>query len=78
MILEPQKNPVHLLFESVSAFSTVGLSLADTSTLSQPGKMVVIFLMFIGRVGPLTFLTGLFFSGSRKYYRFPGGDIAIN
>ena len=78
LIFEPGKNPVYLLFETVSAFSTVGLSLADTSTLSQGGKLIVIVLMFVGRVGPLTLLTGLFFSGRKKYYSLPGGDIAIN
>jgi Trk-type K+ transport system membrane component len=78
LLSEPSKNPVHLLFESVSAFSTVGLSLADTSTLSQTGKGIIISLMFIGRVGPLTFLTGLFISGKKKYYKFPAGDLAIN
>jgi hypothetical protein len=35
-------------------------------------------LMFVGRVGPLTLLTGLFFAGNRKYYSYPGKDIAIN
>src|SRR5665647_3480093 len=54
LAFEPGKNPVHLLFESVSAFCTVGLSLANTSTFSQAGKIVLILLMFIGRVGPLT------------------------
>jgi trk system potassium uptake protein TrkH len=78
LLSDPAKNPVHLLFESVSAFSTVGLSLADTSTLSEAGKGVIMLLMFIGRVGPLTFLTGLFFSGKRDYFKYPGGEIAIN
>jgi potassium uptake TrkH family protein len=78
LITETGKNPIYLLFESVSAFSTTGLSLADTSTLSHPGKNVIMVLMFVGRVGPLTLLTGLFFAGSRKYYSYPGGDISIN
>jgi len=78
LISDPGKNPVHLLFESVSAYSTVGLSLADTSTLSKTGKSIIILLMFIGRVGPLTLLTGIFISGSKKHYQYPSGDIAIN
>jgi Trk-type K+ transport system membrane component len=78
LLTDPSKNPVHLLFESVSAFSTVGLSLADTSTLSEAGKGIIMALMFTGRVGPLTLLTGLFISGKRKYYKYPVGDIAIN
>ena len=78
LVSEPGKTPVHLLFESVSAFSTVGLSLADTSSFSQVGKIVVIFLMFIGRVGPLTLLTGLLVSYHKSYSRYPKIDIIIN
>ena len=78
LLTEPGEIPVHLLFESVSAFSTVGLSLADTSSFSQAGKIVVILLMFIGRVGPLTLLTGLLVSYHKEYSRYPEIDIIIN
>lgn len=43
-----------LLFESVSAFCTVGLSLGATAQLGPAGKLTIIALMFTGRVGPLT------------------------
>ncbi|MFH0826764.1 MAG: TrkH family potassium uptake protein [Candidatus Omnitrophota bacterium] len=43
-----------VLFETVSAFGTVGLSTGATALLSQKGKIVVTLLMFIGRLGPLT------------------------
>lgn len=43
-----------LFFETVSAFGTVGLSTGVTPTLSVAGKLAIIFLMYIGRVGPLT------------------------
>jgi len=78
LISEPTKDPAHLLFESVSAFSTVGLSMAKTSTFSHTGKVVLIFLMFIGRVGPLTLLTGFFLSNKVKYSRYPEIEIVIN
>jgi trk system potassium uptake protein TrkH len=42
------------LFETVSAFATVGLSMGATATLSSAGKIIVIVLMFLGRVGLLT------------------------
>jgi trk system potassium uptake protein len=78
LLSEPGRDPSHLLFEAVSAFSTVGLSITDTSTISQTGKGIIILLMFIGRVGPLTLLTGMFISGRRRYYKYPSGSIAIN
>ena len=43
-----------LLFEEISAFGTVGLSRGITPMLSSFGKWVIIFSMFIGRVGVLT------------------------
>ncbi|MFZ5946004.1 MAG: TrkH family potassium uptake protein [Bacillota bacterium] len=43
-----------ILFEAVSAFATVGLSLGLTLQLSSIGKIAIAFTMFIGRVGPLT------------------------
>jgi len=78
LITDPLKNPVHLLFESVSAFAIVGLSIADSSTLSAGGKIIVIILMFIGRVGPLTLLTGIFISKRNNYSRYPERDLSIN
>lgn len=42
------------LFEVISAFGTVGLSMGVTPHLSDAGKLVVIVLMFLGRVGPLS------------------------
>lgn len=47
------------IFEAVSAFGTVGLSMGVTSTLSAGGKLVLIALMFLGRLGPLTFIFAL-------------------
>lgn len=46
-----------LIFEAVSAFSTTGLSLGITSSLSTAGKLILCVTMFLGRVGLLTFLS---------------------
>ncbi|MFH0842548.1 MAG: potassium transporter TrkG [Bacteroidota bacterium] len=78
LITEPAKNPVSLIFDSFSAFSTVGLSIANTATFSKAGKIIMMLLMFIGRVGPLTLLTGFMLSHHRKYSRYPETDILIN
>jgi trk system potassium uptake protein TrkH len=45
---------LHIAFEAVSAYGTVGLSLGLTSNLSISGKLIIIFLMFTGRLGALT------------------------
>lgn len=50
---EPHLDFVALLFEAFSAFGTVGLSTGITMLLSLAGKIVIILLMFIGRVGAL-------------------------
>lgn len=49
-----EKHFLDVLFEATSAFSTTGLSMGLTSELSTPGKIIVIFTMFAGRLGPLT------------------------
>jgi len=41
------------LFETVSAFGTVGLSMGVTSTLTTLGKILIMIMMFLGRLGPL-------------------------
>jgi trk system potassium uptake protein len=50
---------IALLFESVSAFGTVGLSTGITPQLSNPSKLVIIFTMLSGRIGPLSLLIAL-------------------
>lgn len=59
-----------LLFESVSACSTVGLSLDSTSLLSNAGRIVVVIGMFLGRVGSLAFLVALVGAVRRESARF--------
>ncbi|MBN2316894.1 MAG: hypothetical protein JXM79_23405 [Sedimentisphaerales bacterium] len=49
-----------VLFESASALGTVGLSTGVTALLSSMGKIIITFLMFVGRLGPLTFGMSLF------------------
>ena len=48
-----------LLFETVSALATVGLSTGITPELTSAGKIVLIVLMFIGRLGPLTMVIAI-------------------
>lgn len=66
-----------LLFETVSAFGTVGLSLGVTSQLTSPAKAVMIVTMFIGRIGPLTLLYALSKNESGAVYHYPEENIMI-
>jgi trk system potassium uptake protein len=50
---------LQLLFETTSAFGTVGLSTGITGSLSDFGKIVIIFCMFVGRIGPLTLVLAI-------------------
>ena len=61
-MLEPQPF-LSLFFEAVSALGTVGLSLGLTAELGAGSKMILILLMFWGRVGLMTFLFGLLQGG---------------
>lgn len=65
-------------FEAASALGTVGLSRGITGDLVPLGKFVIILLMFIGRVGPITFGLALFSqSQTKRSVRAAEEDIAI-
>ncbi|TVY03941.1 TrkH family potassium uptake protein [Paenibacillus cremeus] len=66
-----------ILFEVTSAFGTVGLTLGLTSDLSEFGKMMIIFTMFAGRLGPLTLAYALGPKAEKELYRYPEGKITI-
>lgn len=64
-------------FEVFSALGTVGLTLGLTPLLSPAGRVVIILLMFIGRLGPLTLTSSLTGSGREPRVRLPRGRIMI-
>jgi trk system potassium uptake protein len=67
------------MFEAVSAFNTVGLSMGITSDLSTGGRWVTILLMFVGRVGPLSFAAALVLPTEARgeRFRYAHEDVAI-
>jgi len=65
-----------LLFETVSAFGTVGLSCGITSQLTSFGKLVIIGMMFLGRLGPLTLALTLE-ARETRHHKLPYGDISV-
>ncbi|MBB5642588.1 TrkH family potassium uptake protein [Cryobacterium roopkundense] len=60
-----------LLFEAISAFGTVGLSTGITAGLPPAGQVILILLMFIGRLGPITFASALALRERRSTYELP-------
>lgn len=54
LMITEQKTFMEILFEVTSAFGTVGLSVGITPELTDIGKLLISFTMYVGRVGPLT------------------------
>ncbi|MNM23450.1 Ktr system potassium uptake protein B [compost metagenome] len=66
-----------LLFETTSAFATVGLSLGVTPELSGAGKVLIALTMFAGRLGVLTLAYALGPKQGKPLYRYPEGKMII-
>lgn len=64
LITQPRVPFLHLTFEAFSAFGTVGLSVNTTPRLNEAGQVIVVALMYLGRIGPLTF--AIAFAGQRR------------
>ncbi len=77
-LLEPEASLKALSFEAISALSTVGSSLDLTATLGNDSKLVIIILMFVGRIGVLTMMSSLIKQRKLIKYKYPSGNIIIN
>jgi trk system potassium uptake protein TrkH len=66
-----------ILFEVTSAYATAGMSMGLTSQLSEFGKVFIIIIMFVGRLGPISLAYALTPSPEKKHYRYPEGKITI-
>lgn len=77
-LLATEEKPfLETTFEVFSALGTVGLSLGMTGVLSPAGRVVIIVLMFIGRLGPLTLASSLSGASRDPRVRLPRGRIMI-
>ena len=66
-----------LFYETVSAFGTAGLSLGLTSELSSVGRVLIIIMMYLGRVGPLTVVLSITKKKVSSGVKYPEGKILI-
>ncbi|MGH8064324.1 MAG: TrkH family potassium uptake protein [Candidatus Entotheonellia bacterium] len=65
------------MFEVVSAFGTVGLSMGLTLSLTAAGKVIIIVVMFIGRIGPLTMALALGEQQDRARFAYPTERVMV-
>ncbi|MDY2629814.1 MAG: TrkH family potassium uptake protein [Clostridium sp.] len=68
---------IDLLYETSSALGTVGLTLGLTPKLSSLGKIFIMIMMYLGRVGPLTVMLALTRKRKKSGYKYPEGKILI-
>lgn len=70
---------LHLFFEAVSAMATVGLSANVTPTLTVVGKVVIILLMYIGRIGVITLIISIIRGkgSAQKTLSYPSGHVIV-
>jgi trk system potassium uptake protein len=68
---------INIIFEAVSAMSTVGLSMGITSKLTEPGRFIIMILMFAGRLGLLTIGYALVFNQHKADYTYAEERVMI-
>lgn len=74
-----QRSFLHYMFEATSAFNTVGLSMGVTPELQAPSRWLTIVLMYVGRIGPLTFAAAIALARytARGEFRFAYEDVVV-
>jgi trk system potassium uptake protein TrkH len=78
LVLSVPEIPVSdLLFETVSAFATVGASTGITQDLNISGKLILISLMFAGKVGTLTLFSAVTSKSNNTKIEYPSANINI-
>ncbi len=76
-IVEPDKDIMSLLFEEVSAMSTVGLSMGITPDLSVLGKVIITVSMFVGRIGTMTIALILARKVMTTRYKYAEANVVV-
>ncbi|MGX4761542.1 TrkH family potassium uptake protein [Corynebacterium minutissimum] len=68
---DPEFTSDQITFEVMSAFATVGLSTGITASLSAPSQIMLCLIMYVGRVGPTTFVAALAARTISRRFRYP-------
>lgn len=77
-LTDGDKGLLSILFETVSAYGTVGLSRGITPTLSNPGKILIITTMFLGRMSTFTVIVAFVKRARAMKYHYPKENVLIN
>lgn len=77
LITEQHATLTQIIFEITSAFGTCGMSLGITDNLSSVGKVVIMILMFVGRVGLISFLYSLGGKSNKLKFHYPKERVII-
>ena len=77
LALTEDQRPIELLFETVSALGTVGLTTGITPQLSTVGRLLIIGTMFLGRIGPFTLALAIGQRQQTERYRYPDERVQI-
>lgn len=77
LITEQHATLTQIIFEITSAFGTCGMSLGITNNLSSVGKVVIMILMFVGRVGLISFLYSLGGKSNKLKFHYPKERVII-
>ena len=76
-LTEGEATFIDILFESVSALGTAGLSSGLTESVSTWGHLILVAAMFIGRVGPFTLDIFMFRRGEKSLYRYAEERVTV-
>jgi trk system potassium uptake protein len=76
-LTDPTQNFLHLFYEVVSAFATVGLSAVGTANLSIPGQLVLVPTMYVGRVGILLLMGALLGDPKPTFVKYPEENLLV-
>jgi trk system potassium uptake protein TrkH len=76
-LTDPNLPFIEIMFEVVSAFATVGLSMGITASLSTPAKLILVVTMYVGRVGILMLMSALHGDPRPTTIRYPEEDLLV-
>jgi trk system potassium uptake protein len=74
---DPNQDFIHLIYEAISAFGTVGLSAVGTANLSIPGQLVLVPTMYIGRVGILLLMSAILGDPKPTFVKYPEENLLV-